>query len=320
MTTTDTTQTAPNTELAAQAKAQVYVAELQHNDDASEGAALASSSYTIARAVADKIVQPLRQTDADIPDHRRITLAGDTVAIAHSVDAPVLASAANSDRPMPTTVEALLDVIAADADACLELGVDPSDMFLALYAAQAGHLPPLDDKRRRLDPEATRAVLEMIQSMLARGARFTSPRKAAEALCKGKSVYTYLPFGQLPRDLDELTAAPLRVTQDGPPASVLCWSGLSQPNAVDGPVDLGLTLAMADLPDSAQTAAVWLLDDFSPTAAHAPLLETIAAGAQIAPLDLTYTILRDALSTALAPLAIRVATVDETLETLTPYT
>lgn len=319
MTTTTSENAAKQIDPIVPSKAQSYVSGNAHGDDV-----VYSQSRSIAKLVATNAVQSLGTLNVDIPQHRRISLNGKTVAVAHSVDAAVVASTSDNAKAVPDTLDLLLAAQLDDGQgaAQLTIGVLPCDFFLGVYASKLGYLPEIDDGHRRLARPTTRSTLDLIASLMANRARFTTPSKAANALIDGSTNLAYLPFGDLPTDIANLRAAPLRATQDGAPAAVLYWSGLSWNGTAKDPIekaDLGLDLSMENLDDGAHDAAVWLLDDFTPTATHASLLETIAAGVVICPLDLAYVDLRDAIEIALAPLVAGDATVEDTMTVLEPH-
>ncbi len=248
-----------------------------------------TNSATIARQIATGDLMDLTpliaETGLDIPSHRRIGIGDKTFAITHSVDALVLA------RPLlqqdadtkPETLDQLIGLLGSGA-AGLVIGVDETDLFLAIYAAQAGHLPRADT------PFDAQSVIRSLAAM-DRLLEFAAPQDAAGAassLDQSPDTYALLPFGSLVDCQRVVASSPLRLIPNGAPISQLTWSGCGLPPRADAEDLAGAysALTVDALGPEAGPAAVWLLDGFKPDARHAGLLETIAAGVSMAPTDM----------------------------------
>ena len=291
-------ENAPNTTpCAAQEEVRLWL------DDPERAEAFGTVVTTDSGRVAQQLEQGdlsatiLAKAAKDIPDHQRITIDDRFCAVATTVDALVFATSDRSDAPAKTLSNVLSHHATKAKPPEIYIGASRADTFLAIFAASEGRLPSQASPMTL--EEAQRSLRPFLD--LSRVSEFTSPALAVIALDTGDAVAALVPFGALSGSHFQPIAAPLRLTPDGAPVAILGWSGwgLSADATID-PNDVQKSLMFDDLGNDAAHKGVWLLDGFTPDAEHSALLETIAAGAVLAPTDLWYARLRSALTTTLA--------------------
>lgn len=255
---------------------------------------LPSSSRTIATQIAAGEIADLgpfiAQSDPAPGAHQQIAVDGKTCAIAQSVDAMILACHPVMDAAeTPTTLDALIGVLTAE-QAPLFVGVEPADVFLGLYAARTGHLPSVDA------PFSETAVAQCLTDLarITSAGTYLSAAQAAQSLADTPGGFALLPFGHAMKASDKVITAPLRITPEGAPIAMLEWSGWAMSvEADDEAFEQALAaIAFPTVAEQAVHCAIWLLDGFTPDARHDGLLQTIAAGAALAPTDLWFANLR----------------------------
>jgi len=295
------------------------------------------ANSSIVALINEDVIRPLdalvAQYGADIPDHMKITVGGDIMAIAFMANAQTLTYRADVLEQIgvdvPTTYEEMLAAAEMIRDAGImenpiggpyAAGWNLAQEFNNMYIGHGGEFFEAGTANVAINNAQGIATLEMMKALSdymnpdylthdsnATSAEWEAGNVALMHMWGSRAQVLMDDEGAAPEVYENTkVAAPLMVGDSGVPATTLWWDGwtvsknISDEDAAATFQALAHAVSPGLLNDETMNQAVWLIDGFEPQAVNEGVLAAVAAGSQPYPMVPFQGLLHTALGNELS--------------------